>query len=185
VEEVGINETRIGFVRVLQAMGARVEIEHQRIDGAEPVGRIVVESGGALRGIEVGGDSLVQSMIDELPLLAAVASRARGRTVVRDAAELKTKDTDRIANTVSILRRFGVRIEPREDGFEIEESDLVCPETLHLPPDHRVIFAAMMLASLLDQPTAMSGWERVGVSMPDCLEVMGQFATTDRVEQPL
>jgi 3-phosphoshikimate 1-carboxyvinyltransferase len=178
IENVGINETRIGFLRVLQSMGANIEIEGLGMQGGEPMGRIVVQSGKQLRGVEVRGDALIQSMIDELPLLAAVASRASGRTVVRDAMELKTKDTDRIATTVATLRRFGVRIEPREDGFEIHESDLVCQGKLQLPPDHRVIFAAMALASWLKEPTSMSGWERVSVSMPQCTEVLSQFAST-------
>ena len=183
VEGVGVNETRTGFIRTLQAMGAGIAIETTGMMGGEPVGRIIAESGHPLRGIEVGGDGLVQSMIDELPLLAAVASRAQGTTVIRDGQELKDKDTDRIATTVATLKPFGVRIEPREDGFKISESEISSPTKLALPPDHRVIFAAMALASSLDEPTALSGWERVKVSFPDCLDVLGQLASVTRVER--
>ena len=111
IEDVGINETRSGFVRTLQAMGAGIEIEPTGMEGNEPIGRIVVESGHQLRGIELGGASLIQSMIDELPMLAALAARAEGPTVIRDAQELKDKDTDRIATTLAALRPFGVKIE--------------------------------------------------------------------------
>ena len=182
VEDVGINETRIGFVRTLQAMGASIEIEPTAERGNEPVGRIVVESGRPLRGIEIGGASLVQSMIDELPLLAALAARAEGRTVIRDAQELKDKDTDRIATTVAALRPFGVKVEGRADGFLIEPSALAGAKSLVLPPDHRVIFAAMTLASSLEEPTTMSGWERVSVSFPGCLDLLAQLASVSHFE---
>ena len=183
IEDVGINETRTGFVRTLQAMGAGIEIEATGMEGNEPVGRIVVESGHQLRGIELGGASLIQSMIDELPMLAALAARTEGRTVIRDAQELKDKDTDRIATTVAVLRPFGVRIEGREDGFIIEPSELSSAKSLVLPPDHRVIFAAMTLASSLEEPTSMSGWEKVSVSFPGCLDLLGQLASVSHFEE--
>lgn len=180
VEGVGVNETRTGFIRTLQAMGADIAIETDAMMGGEPVGRIVAASGAPLRGIEIAGDTLVQSMIDELPLLAAVAAHAEGTTVIRDAEELKDKDTDRIATTVATLRPFGVQIEPRADGFEIQGSTLASPTDLQLPPDHRVIFAAMALASTLAEPTTLRGWERVSVSFPECLDVLGQLARVER-----
>jgi coenzyme F420 hydrogenase subunit beta len=182
IEDVGINETRIGFIRTLQAMGASIEIKPTEMRGNEPVGRVVVESGRPLQGIEVGGPSLVQSMIDELPMLAAIAARAQGRTVIRDAKELKDKDTDRIATTVATLRPFGVKVEGREDGFVIEPSQLSSAKSLDLPPDHRVIFAAMALACSLEEPTAMSGWERVSVSFPGCLDLLAQLASISHFE---
>jgi coenzyme F420 hydrogenase subunit beta len=183
IEDVGINETRSGFVRTLQAMGAGIEIEPTRIEGNEPVGRIIVESGHQLRGIELSGASLIQSMIDELPMLAALAARAEGPTVIRDAQELKDKDTNRIATTVAALSPFGVRVEGRDDGFVIEPSDLSSAKSLVLPPDHRVIFAAMTLASSLEEPTTMSGWEKVSVSFPGCLELLGQLASVSHFEE--
>ena len=183
IEDVGINETRIGFIRTLQAMGANIEIEPTEERGNEPIGRVIVESGRPLRGIDVGGPSFVQSMIDELPMLAALAARAEGPTVIRDAQELKDKDTDRIATTIATLRPFGVQIEAREDGFVIEPSQVSSAKSLVLPPDHRVIFAAMTLASSLEEPTTMSGWEKISVSFPGCLELLGQLASVSHFEQ--
>lgn len=180
VERVGINETRTGFVRALRTMGAAIEIEADGMEGGEPIGRIVVESGRRLHGVTISGAAFVQSMIDELPLLAAVATRARGRTVISDAGELTDKDTDRIATTVRTLGAFGAKIEGCDDGFVIEESRMSSPKRLALPPDHRVIFAAMATASALAEPTTMTGWERVSVSFPDCLDIISRLATVER-----
>jgi len=183
IEDVGINATRTGFVRTLQRMGAGIEIQQTRIEAGEPVGKIVVESGHRLCGIEVSGDALVQSMIDELPLLAALAARADGPTIVRDAQELKDKDTDRIATTVGTLAPFGVKIEPRDNGFLVEPSKLAGVALLELPPDHRVIFAAMALASSLPEPTTMIGWEKSSVSFAGCRELLGQLAAVSHFKE--
>jgi 3-phosphoshikimate 1-carboxyvinyltransferase len=183
IEDVGINETRIGFIRTLQAMGANIEIEPTEERGNEPIGRVIVESGRQLRGLDVGGPSFVQSMIDELPMLAALAARAEGPTIIRDAQELKDKDTDRIATTIATLRPFAVQIEAREDGFVIEPSQVSSAKSLVLPPDHRVIFAAMTLASSLGEPTTMSGWEKISVSFPGCLDLLGELASVSHFEQ--
>ena len=104
-------------------------------------------------------------------------------SVISDAQELKDKDTDRIATTIATLRPFGVQIEAREDGFVIEPSQVSSAKSLVLPPDHRVIFAAMTLASSLEEPTTMSGWEKIGVSFPGCLDLLGELASVSHFEQ--
>jgi len=177
VEHVGINETRMGFVRTLQAMGADIEVLHTGMQAGEPTGTIIARSGRRLRGVNVSGPALMQSMIDELPLLAAIAARAEGQTTIHDASELKDKDTDRIATTIEALRPFGVRIDGHADGFTIDESIITPAASLALPPDHRVIFAAMALASSLEQPSTVTGWERVSVSFRECLPLLEQLAS--------
>src|SRR5690606_16818590 len=102
IADVGINPTRTGIVDALCEMGAQIEYTNVREQSGEPVADIVV-SAAELHGTTFGGEQIV-TMIDELPVLAVAASQARGRTVVRDAGELRVKETDRIASTVSELR---------------------------------------------------------------------------------
>ncbi len=107
---VGVNPTRTGIVDALIQMGARIEYHNERDQSGEPVADLDVQYS-ELRATNFGGESIV-TMIDELPVLAVAASQAHGRTVVRDAGELRVKETDRIASTVSELRKMGVNIEP-------------------------------------------------------------------------
>src|SRR5207249_766671 len=101
VDGVGLNATRTGFLEALRAMGASVDVAPTGLVSGEPVGSVTVRSGRPLRGVRISGSRFVQSLIDELPLLAAVATTASGPTVVTDAAELRDKDTDRIATTAA------------------------------------------------------------------------------------
>ncbi len=98
IEGVGVNPTRTGLLDVMQSMGADVTLGGERVIGGEPVAQLTVRSA-ELRGVEVGGELVVRA-IDEFPILAVAATQARGETVVRDAAELRVKETDRIATTV-------------------------------------------------------------------------------------
>lgn len=141
IRGVNINQTRTGLFDALQAMGARITIENEALEAGEPIGDAHVRHS-VLRGIEVGGE-LVVRMIDEFPAFMLAALMAEGETVVRDARELRVKETDRIAVMATELRQLGAVIEEREDGFRV-----VGPQRLHGAhveghDDHRV---AMSLA---------------------------------------
>src|SRR6185436_16677019 len=114
------NPTRTGFLDAIAAMGGTVAFEHPRDAGPEPVAELVIRGPAAgLRATEIAGDLAVRS-IDELPVLAVLAARAHGTTIVRDADELRVKESDRIATTCAMLQAFGVACEPRPDGFVID-----------------------------------------------------------------
>ena len=119
VRGVGLNPSRAGIIEVLQAMGAgeNLALVDQRTEGGEPVADILVTSS-QLTGTEIGGD-IIPRTIDELPVLAIAACFATGTTVIRDAKELRFKESDRIETTVSELIQLGVRIEAREDGMVV------------------------------------------------------------------
>ena len=117
LHNVGINPTRTGALEVLRAMGADIEVTGERLVGGEPVADLIVRPS-ALRAVEIGGE-IIPRLIDEVPVLALAATRAAGTTVIRDAAELRLKESDRIQTTVTGLRALGASIEATEDGMVI------------------------------------------------------------------
>lgn len=179
IPSVGLNRTRTGFLRALDAMGAAVDVSpHGEVSG-EPVGSVTVTSGRPLTGVEIGGRAFVQSAIDELPLVAALAATASGDTVVRDAAELRDKDTDRIATTVALVRAFGADARATRDGFVVRPRALRSPGTYGVPGDHRIAMAALVLASALDEPTTIEGCDVVRVSFPGCVDALARVCALE------
>jgi 3-phosphoshikimate 1-carboxyvinyltransferase len=163
---VCLNPRRLGFFTVIERMGVPVRYDSHRVDGAEPVGDIVIGPRTALRAVTIGGGQLIQSAVDELGLLATLATLADGPTIIRDAAELRDKDTDRIAGMVELLRAFGVTAEARDDGLTIYPSRPRAPAAIRLPPDHRLVFAAFVLAALAEGRTELSGVAASATSYP-------------------
>jgi 3-phosphoshikimate 1-carboxyvinyltransferase len=115
---VGLNPTRLAAVAVLREMGARIEVHETASDGPEPVGEIRVRSGGALHAVELHGPRVAE-LIDELPALAIAMAAADGTSVVRDANELRVKESDRIATTVAGLAAIGATVEELSDGWRV------------------------------------------------------------------
>ena len=143
VREVGLNPTRTGFLDVLARMGARIEVAHRHLEGGEPVGDVSVGAG-ELAAVEVGGAEVVRT-IDELPLVAVMAAHARGSTVVRDAAELRVKESDRIRALCSNLAALGVPAEERPDGFIVTGVDRPLRGAVRSFGDHRIAMAFAVL----------------------------------------
>jgi 3-phosphoshikimate 1-carboxyvinyltransferase len=164
VEGVGVNPTRTGLLDVMQAMGARIELHDERILGGEPVADLTVRSS-ELRAAEVGGDAVVR-MIDEFPILAVLASQADGETVVRDAAELRVKETDRIATTVEELRRLGVQIDPRPDGFVVHGPTPLTGAVVHSHGDHRLAMALVVAGMIASGETVVQDVGCIADSFP-------------------
>ncbi len=145
---VGVNPTRTGVLDVLGSMGADVRTSNERESGGEPVADIEVRSS-QLKGTEIGGD-MVPRMIDEIPVLALAGALANGRTVIRDAGELRVKESDRLQTTAAVLARLGAKVRERPDGLEIEGGAELEGCKCSSYGDHRI---AMMLgvAALLSQ----------------------------------
>ena len=162
--KVGVNPTRAGILDVLCKMGTSIDIGEQRMVGGEPVADIVVRSS-RLRGVEIGGD-LIPRLIDELPALAVAATVAEGRTVVRDAAELRVKETDRIAALTHELRRMGVAIEEQPDGFIIEGGHEPRGARVSGSGDHRLTMALAIAGLLAGEETTVEDGDSVAISYP-------------------
>ncbi len=164
VEGVGVNPTRAGLLDVLRAMGADVMLQDERTVSNEPVADLTVRAS-ELRGTEVGG-SLVVRAIDEFPILAVAATQSRGETVVRDAAELRVKETDRIATTVQELCRLGAEIEPRPDGFIVHGQTPLRGATVRSHGDHRLAMALAVAGLIAEGETCVQDVGCIADSFP-------------------
>jgi 3-phosphoshikimate 1-carboxyvinyltransferase len=160
---VGINPSRTGLIDVLRAMGARIELENERITGSETIADLVVFSSG-LSGIELGG-STVADIIDEIPILAVAATQASGRTVIREASELRHKETDRISAIVDSLRALGADIEEFDDGFAVTGGPL-SGGTVNSHGDHRIAMAMGVAGLVAQGDTTIEDADVVAVSFP-------------------
>lgn len=164
VEGVGLNPTRTGALDVLRAFGAGVEITDVREESGEPLGTVRVRPGNR-RPLEVAGN-LIVAAVDELPLVAVLGTAADGVTVVRDAAELRVKESDRIAAIVEGLRRMGASIEGTPDGFEVHGPSKLTGAVVDAAGDHRIAMALAVAALTAEGETTITGWDSVGISYP-------------------
>ena len=161
---VGINPTRTGLLDALAMMGVSLDVGEERMAGEEPVADLAVRSS-RLHGIEAGGD-LVLRMMDELPVLAVAAALAEGATVVRDAQELRVKESDRIASLVRELSKLGVAIEERDDGFVVQGGRPMRGVRVSGGGDHRLTMALAVAGLLTEGETIIEDGESVAVSYP-------------------
>lgn len=163
---LGVNPRRTGVIDALRLMGAEIDLRNQRDASGEPVADVVVR-GGALRGATLDGDLIVRA-IDEVPVLAVAAATADGVTEIRDAEELRVKESDRIATTAAMLRAMGVEVEERRDGIRIVGGQLR-GATVDSHGDHRLAMAAAIAAMTADPesgPTQIRGASAVDISYP-------------------
>jgi 3-phosphoshikimate 1-carboxyvinyltransferase len=175
-----VNPTRTGFLDAVAAMGGEVALEDARAAGPEPLATLVVRGAApALRATEIAGAMAVRA-IDELPILGVLAARARGTTTIRDAEELKVKESDRIASTVAMLRAFGVACEPRPDGFVVEGNPdrPLAAAHVHADGDHRIAMAAAVAALVADGPTVIDDADNVATSYPGFASALRQLGAT-------
>lgn len=177
---VCINPTRTGFLDAIAAMGGTVELENPRPAGPERVADLVVRGPAAsLTATEIAGDLSVRS-IDELPILAVLAARAKGTTIVRDAEELRVKESDRVETTCAMLRAFGIACEARPDGFAVEgagDKPLV-PGRVHADGDHRIAMAAAVAALVATGETIIDDADNVATSYPGFAAAMTTLGVT-------
>jgi len=164
VREVGLNPTRTGILDVLSQMGASITLENERLVAGEPVGDIHLVSG-PLKAITVSGD-LVVRMIDEFPAFAIAACFAEGTTVVRDARELRFKETDRIAVLCGELQKLGVQLEMFEDGFAIQGKTLK-GGVGDGAGDHRIAMSLALAGLASPEPVIVRHAEILNESFPD------------------
>ena len=167
---VSLNPGRIGFLEILEAMGATISGEVTGAVLGDPVGTVGVQGSG-LRGTDVHG-ALAAAALDELPLVAVVASYAEGITRVSDAAELRAKESDRIATTVAMVNALGGGAQGRDDGFDILGLGWLDGGVVEAADDHRIAMAGAVAATGATGPVTISGAGTVGVSWPRFFEAL-------------
>ncbi|WP_077367859.1 3-phosphoshikimate 1-carboxyvinyltransferase [Anaerosalibacter sp. Marseille-P3206] len=161
LKDVGLNDGRIGLLKVLKKMGGYIEVENLKSFNNELVGDINVRYS-KLKAVEVGGD-IISSLIDEIPALAVAASLADGTTVIRNAEELKYKETNRLKAIRTELRKMGVGIDELDDGLIIEGRESLKPAILDSHMDHRIAMALSI--------AALNGKGKSQINNADCVNI--------------
>ncbi len=161
---VGLNPGRKGIIDVLKTMGADITVFNNKVEGGEPIGDIRVQ-GRELKGTDISGE-IIPTLIDEIPVLAVAAAVAQGKTVFRDAAELRVKETDRIAAVGAELAKFGVKIEERPDGMVIEGGRPLTGTVCQSHGDHRIAMAMAVAGLAAEGQTVVKGADSVNISFP-------------------
>lgn len=172
LKNVGLNPTRTGILDVLTKMGARISIDNIRNEEFEPCGDITIETS-KLKGIEIGG-SLIPRLIDEIPVIALLATQAEGITVIKDAEELKVKETNRIDTVVDELGKLGAKIEATPDGMIIYGKQNLKGNTVNSHGDHRIGMMLAIASCIVDGEVKIENSDAVAVSYPNFFE---QLAT--------
>ena len=171
---VGINPSRSGILTVITAMGGDFSLLNQREKNCEPVADIIVNSS-KLQGTVIKGE-LIPRLIDEIPIIAVMASQAEGQTIIKDAAELKVKESNRIKAVVTELSKMGVEIEELPDGMIINgPTRLKGGMVLNSYGDHRIAMSLAIAGLLADQEIGIRGSESIKTSFPDFQNILGEI----------
>lgn len=168
IKHVGINPTRDGILRVCREMGGNITLENQHIIGGEPVADIIVRSS-ELKGTVIQGD-IIPTLIDEIPVIAVLAAYAKGTTIIRDAQELKVKESNRLDIMVEQLSAMGVDLYGTEDGMVIQGGYPLHGAVIDSYLDHRIAMSFAIAALIADGETHIQRADCVDISYPDFYE---------------
>ncbi|MEK3765230.1 3-phosphoshikimate 1-carboxyvinyltransferase [Solibacillus sp. FSL K6-4121] len=174
LENVGVNETRDGILQVLQNMGANMTLEIDDANAAEPTATITVESS-QLKGTVIEG-AIIPRLIDEIPIIALLATQAAGKTIIKDAEELKVKETNRIDAVVNELKKLGANIEATDDGMIIEGPTKLTGASLKTYGDHRIGMMGAVAALIANGEVTLDDADCIAVSYPSFFEHLNRLS---------
>jgi 3-phosphoshikimate 1-carboxyvinyltransferase len=172
IENVGVNPTRTGILEALAMMGAEISLENQRVVAGEPVADLRARSS-QLKGCTIAGQ-IIPRLIDEIPILAVAAAFARGTTTIKDAAELRVKESDRLAVTAAELHRLGANIRELPDGLEIVGGNALAGAEVNSHTDHRIAMSLAIAALKAKGTTTIRGAEAAAISYPEFVGTLQQ-----------
>jgi 3-phosphoshikimate 1-carboxyvinyltransferase len=182
---INLNETRTGLLDVLLEMGADIIVTDKGLEAGEPAGTLQIRHS-TLKGVEVGGDTVVR-MIDEFPVFMVAALCAEGRTIVRDAEELRVKETDRIKVMTAELQKLGAEITETKDGFIIDGPQKLTGTIVDGHDDHRVAMSMTVAGLIADEQTIVNDSKCAGDSFPGFAETLarlgGQLIEQDALKE--
>lgn len=164
IKNTGINATRAGILKVCENMGANITLLNERTEGGEAIADILVRTS-KLHGTTISGD-IIPTLIDEIPIIAIMAAAAEGTTIIKDAAELKVKETNRIETIVDNLKAMGCDIIATDDGMIIHGGKTLHGTTIHTLLDHRIAMAFSIAALIAEDTTRILDSKCVDVSYP-------------------
>lgn len=173
LKNVGVNPTRTGILTVLERMGANITLEDEKVVNGEPIANIRVKSAN-LKSTVIGGAE-IPTCIDELPILALAAALADGETIIKDAEELRVKETDRIQTVVTELTNLGVSIEATKDGMIIQGNSSLIGANVNSHGDHRMGMMLSIAALLAKGDTIIENTECIAVSFPNFKEQLNEL----------
>jgi 3-phosphoshikimate 1-carboxyvinyltransferase len=174
IQGVGLNPTRSALLDFLVAMGASIKVLDLRQTAGELIGDLRVRTSPILGGMIEG--AMTAALIDEIPALAVLGAASRDGLIVRDASELRLKETDRIATIEANFRRMGLAIETTPDGFRVPGGQSFHPAELDSAGDHRIAMAFAVAALAADGPSAIENAECAGVSFPEFFQTLREIA---------
>lgn len=176
IENVGVNPTRTGILEALSLMGADIQRENEHEVAGEPVADLRVRSS-RLKACTLSGD-IIPRMIDEIPILAVAATVAEGTTVIRDAAELRVKESDRLAVMATQLNRMGASVTELPDGLEITGGTSLKGTEVDSHTDHRIAMSLAIAALIANGTTTIQRAEAAAISYPDFTATLQQVCRT-------
>ncbi len=169
LKDVILNPTRTGILSVMERMGAKISVENAREESGEPVGDLLVSYSPDLVSTEISGEE-IPTLIDEIPVIALLATQAEGETVIRDAAELRVKESDRIKSTVENLRRIGADVEELPDGMVIRGKTDLLGGKVSSYGDHRIAMTFVIASLITESPVVIDDVECISTSYPGFLK---------------
>jgi 3-phosphoshikimate 1-carboxyvinyltransferase len=170
LKNIGINPTRAGILTTIRAMGAQVQTNNECVINGEPRADLSI-SGSTLYGVTLEGN-IIPRLIDEIPILAVAATQANGDTIIRDAGELRYKETDRIQAVSENLKAMGAQINIREDGFIIKGPQKLHGTKIHCHGDHRIAMSFAVAGLVAEGETVIEDWECADISFPGFFQLL-------------
>lgn len=171
IKNVGINQTRSGIIDVFKKANVNFKLLNERLISNEPVADILVKYSSNIKPITLEGD-IIPRLIDEIPILSLLMLKAKGKSIVKDAKDLRNKESDRIKQVVETMMKLGIEAKEFDDGFEITGCDKIEKEIkLNTHLDHRLAMSYFVLSLINEKPTTIEGFECINTSFPEFMEL--------------